>query len=368
VLWYRTRRSDSGHWYAQPVDAAPAAAVPSEAARPAPGEADDAPGLAQGPEQAPEHGLEHGQEHGQEHGKVPQQAQAQAQALAAARAAARAAAVQAPDFQDTAPQSVARAPAPAQALRVETLAATFEEVEFLTSLGLTADAAGVLRSYLQDSASPAPIAFHEWMRLCEQEQDASAAAAARRRYAKAFGVEAPPLEQVIAPVGLDGLPALSARITASWNTPGVLQVIEQALFGAPAEAAPLTLQAGRDLLCLHEIATSLAAEASARDEAGEGHALAPWAHAENLAGAHEAVQAATEVDDPGALGVDIDVGMAVPDPLPTFVPPDLAPLIAQMQAAAREAQDRAGTSRRLADHEDAFNAATASERMRLTRP
>lgn len=276
------------------------------------------------------------------------------------------------------PVAVAVAPAPASAvraasahrrgtdavLRVETLAATFEEVEFLSSLGLAADAAAVLKSYLQDSASPAPIAFFEWMRLCEHGDDVRAAAAARHRYAELFGAEPPPLEQVTAPLGLESLAGLSASITAAWHTPRVLKVIEDALFGVPAAGPPLTLQAGRELLCLHDVATSLASEASATPAAGEGPALAPWANAEDAAGAQLAVQSLADVGDGSVFSVDIDLGAA---PAPKLEEPAVSPLIAQLQAAAREAEERAALKRRQEEEEEAFSAAVASERMPLAR-
>jgi pilus assembly protein FimV len=257
-------------------------------------------------------------------------------------------------------------------LRVETLAATFGEVEFLSSLGLAHDAADVLKTYLQDSSSPAPLAFFELMRLCAAREDAEGLDAVRRRYAQVFGAEAPPLEQVSAAVGLENLPALGARITQAWGTSDVQALIEESLFGLPDPAAPLTLQAGRDLLCLHDIAMRLATEAAAVAPAtdAEGHALAPWAHGEDAAAAHAALYSAAA--DAPAVDIDLDAVRRMPDPAPQPEPgaepelllddPAVAPLIAEMQAAAREAEQRVLASRRAEQDEDAFSAAMASER------
>lgn len=322
VFWYRTRHSMVEHWYVQapqpqpelqPAVAAAAAASP------------DAPPVpAEHPPQTP---------------------------------AAAAPAVPAAPVQRRGTDAV---------LRVETLAATFEEAEFLCSLGLAADAAAVLKSYLQDSASPAPIAFFELLRLCESEDDNRAAAAVRDRYAQLFSAEPPRLEQVTAPLGLESLAGLSASITSAWHTPRVLKVIEDALFGVPAAGPPLTLQAGRELLCLHDVATSLATEADTPG-AGDGHALAPWANAEDAAGARLAVQSLADVGDGSVFGVDIDLGAPAAPVAPAIREPETSPLIAEMQAAAREAEERAARKRRQEEEVEAFSAAVASERMPLAR-
>lgn len=322
VFWYRTRHSAVEHWYAQ--------------AQPPP---ELQPAMAAAAAASPETPM------------VPAEPPQAAQAAAA--------------------PSVPAAPAQRRGtdavLRVETLAATFEEAEFLSSLGLAADAAAVLKSYLQDSAGPAPIAFFELMRLCESEDDSRAAAAVRDRYEQRFGVEPPRLEQVIAPLGLESLAGLSARITSAWHTPRVLKVIEDALFGVPAAGPPLTLQAGRELLCLHDVATSLASEASAPPAAGDGHALAPWANAEDAAGAQFAVQSLADVGDGSVFSVDIDLGAPAAAAAPTVREPEVSPLIAEMQAAAREAEERAARKRQQEEEVEAFSAAVASERMPLAR-
>ena len=242
-------------------------------------------------------------------------------------------------------------------LRVETLAAVLAEVEFLSSLGLAADAAAVLEAYLEDSASPAPIAFFELMRLCDPLEDSRPADLVRRRYAQVFGVAAPRLGQVTAPLGLECMPVLSGRITAAWNTPRALQVIEETLFGPSAAATMLTLQAGRDLLCLHDLAMSLAPHIVS-SPAGNRHALAPWAHAQDAVGARIAVQAMRDVGDGSALSLDLD-------------------LSTELHAAARAAEQRA-VEERVAEESaallrsnregaDPFSAAMAFERIPLAR-
>lgn len=248
-------------------------------------------------------------------------------------------------------------------LRVETLAATFEEVEFLSSLGLTSDAMDVLKAYLNDSSAPAPLAFFELMRLCDEGEDATAIGTVRRRYVHAFGLEAPRLEQLTAPIGLEQIPHLSGSITRAWGTSRALELIEEALFKVPEPGAALTLQAGRDLICLYDVAMAIATESTgASGSDADAHPLAPWANAEDAMGAHAAAQAAAEAHGGHRFALDIDLG-ATPEELPEKREPevDLAPLLAGMQASARD------KARLQQDEEDAFSAAVASERAPVSR-
>lgn len=267
----------------------------------------------------------------------------------------------------TLPEPVARSAQPratSGALRVETLAATFEEVEFLASLGLASDAADVLKTYVEDSAGPAPLAFFELMRLADADGDAHAVAAVRRRYAQVFGVEAPPLAQLTAARGADSLPALSAALTAAWQGGDVLQVIEDALFQVPPPGASFTLQAGRDLLSLYDLALGRVIDAAAAE--GDAHPLAPWADAENAAAALHAAQAAGDATGGLRFALDVDLG-AAPEPLAErAVRPDerAAALLAEKQlAAARESAEAAEAQRAAREAEDAFSAAVAFERV-----
>jgi hypothetical protein len=360
VLWYRTRHPGTapGRWYLpQEAEAGDTAAEPV---------AHDAPAVPQAvpTEQRPTAPV------------VAQPAVPAAPAMPAVTTRVPQTAAIAPrttatmDFQVAAAARAAPRRAADSVLRVETLAATFEEVEFLSSLGLTSDAMDVLKGYLQDSAGPAPVAFFDLMRLCDQAEDPAALSMVRRRYAQAFGVEAPKLERVTAPIGLESMPDLSARITLSWATPGALDIIEQVLFSVPAPAAPLTLQAGRDLLCLHDLARALITETAAPPGAGDaGHPLAPWAHAEDPLSASAAAQSAAEAHGGHLFALDVDLTAAaaapVQEPPAREAAPDLelAPALAEISAAAA----REELARRAAQDEDAFSAAMASERIPVSR-
>lgn len=263
------------------------------------------------------------------------------------------------------PQPAAREAAPHAgegALRVETLAATFEEVEFLASLDLGNDAMNVIKAYLQDSAQPAPVAYFELMRLCDQADDAVALATVRRRYLQAYGLEAPRLEQVSSPAGLEGLPALAARITRAWGRPEAAEAIEQALFEVPMPGMPITLQAARDLLFLHALATARAGTAPAPVEEAEAHPLAPWAHADDVQSASVAAQAAAEAQGGAGFGLDLDLTAAPPPPARIVeAEADLEFELEPIAPPAREPQ------RQETEDEEAFSAAMASERVPVSR-
>lgn len=244
-------------------------------------------------------------------------------------------------------------------MRVETLAATFDEVEFLGSLGLWSDATDVLKSYLQDSSAPAPIAFWELIRLNAQADDAAGGAAVRKRYMQLFGIAAPKLDRICAPLGLESHPNLAEEVTRSWGRREALDVIEYHLFDVPAPDRAFTLQAGRDLLVLHDLAMTLLRETQGQDPAedAEGHDMAPWAHAD------DPMQAAQEAADEAgghAFGLDLDLDAVAP-PLPEAeaAHPDLElePLLAEFEAAG-------GRIPRPDEEEDLFSAAVANESLR----
>jgi hypothetical protein len=352
VLWYRTRRFDarSEPWYVQEP-------APAQEANAQPVVVEQAPAAAVVPVSVPQPVAEE-----------PQVAVAAPVAPAVVPVAVATPRILEPIDFDVPDASEPRHAADG-ALRVETLAATFEEVEFLSSLGLATDAMDVLKTYLQDSSQPAPLAFFELMRLCEQDEDAAGAAMVRRRYARAFGVEAPRLHEITASLGLESLPELSARITRAWGTAEAPRLIEATLFSVPTHAMPLTLQAGRDLVCLYDLAMAIATENAVAQMPGseaEAHPLAPWAHAEDPAAAQAVAQAVAEAQGGHRFALDVDLSVA-PQSLPEKQEEPARRAPAPLPAARRAAAVREDTERAQADAEDAFSAAVASERVPVSR-
>lgn len=288
-LWWRRRpvapRSAGGHWYepAGPVAVEPAMARAAASVAPA-----DMPSPAPVLEPLP--------------------------VIGPAVPAVRPAAVE--------PAAARRTPRalPHPALRVETLAASLREVEFLCSLGMWGDAMDVLKAYLQDSDAPAPLGFHELMRICVETDDAAGLAAVRRRYTHTFGVEPPAFDQLVADDGLDDHEAFMRRVQAVWGTPRVLGLIEQRLFSAAPEDEPLSLRAAHDLMELHTLARATVRETGASAGIAEpaGSPLAPWAGAEDADAVQAAAQAGGDVSEAHRFAIDIDLD-AAPAPLPVSV-------------------------------------------------
>lgn len=342
-FWWRTARQQHlGGWNGQPLDSTLDSVAPRHEP-PAPQEADLDAAADLPPPAAPTQPARQPPAWTVEGGVVIPNPQAQPQPQPAARAE-----LQPLDF-DLPAVAVPVAPAPAPhgpQVRVETLAATFQEVEFLTSLGLWGDASDVLKTYIEDSSRPAPIAYFELMRLYEHAEDGAGIAAVRRRYAQVFGAEPPPLAQIDAPQGLQARAELAARITRNWGKPQALGMIEELLFAVPAPDKALSLEAGRDLLCLYQVATELQREeAAAPGVEHEEHGLAPWAHAEDAAQAHAAAQDAADFSGGYSFGLDLDLGAAaapLPEPQQPVAEeplqlrePEDDPLLAEFEAAIR---------------------------------
>lgn len=243
-------------------------------------------------------------------------------------------------------------------LRVETLAATFDEVDFLSSLGLWNDAMDVLKGYLEDSAAPAPLAYYELMRLCVHLDDAGSLQAVRKRYAQVFGVDAPKFEQVSAPLGIESYPELAGRLTAGWGRHDALDFIELTLFTVAPPGKAFSLQAGRDLLFLHDLAMAELREG----ESGDGHAIAPWANADDP---RHALDAMPDVASHHRFALDLDLDQGTDDDELRDSEPAPVELAPRRPAVRRpEPEPEATDSMPLAFDIEAFDAAVATERLR----
>jgi hypothetical protein len=354
-LWYRNARADRlARWYAPEADSSHDSLQPQQATQPPAQPAlRQAPAVAEPPRAQPAP-------------VKPAMPVATPFAVVPPSVVDRAPPVAAPppgtiDFDLHPDEARAARPAPAARpaatmLRVETLAATFEEVEFLTSLGLWSDAMDVLKTYLADSSAPAPLAFFELMRLCVHTDDAPALAAARRRYQEVFHLEPPRFEHINAPLGLESYTDLASRITTGWGRPEVLDVIEEQLFDVPQAGRALSLQAGRDLICLHDVAMALMRESKLAQAGAEAeHALAPWA-LDDPDQARAAAQDAADVSGGNRFALDLDLSAQAAAPAAQELRESDAALAEAEEAALREA-----AAARVVEEEDAFSAAMAFE-------
>jgi hypothetical protein len=214
----------------------------------------------------------------------------------------------------------------------------------------------ILKTYLEDAGAPAPVAFFELMRLYVHTDDAASLVSVRKRYQQVFGVEAPKFDQITAPLGIEAFPDLAMRVTRAWRTPQVLDQIEQYLFAVPQPGRAFSLQAGRELLFLHDLAMALLTDATPADDA-EAHALAPWASAENPAQARMAAERAAEVSGGHNFALDFDLSAQ-----PEELPPSQQHTRNPNPLPARKPEPEAG----LDTGEDAFSAAVSRENRRPT--
>lgn len=348
-LWWRNLRGAGGHWSGNSLDAVLDSAAPRS--DPAPVErsaaapeaaAEVAPGSAPHPEPA------------RPHGSAP--------VAPSQPTGARAEPLTPPELE---PPPALGLPPRETVMRVETLAATFEEVEFLLSLELTDDAIDVLKTYVDDSAAPAPLAYLELMRL--YTGDSAAQAAVRKRYEEVFGVPAPSQGQVSITRGLESQPDLAARVVRAWGSPEVLDLIELSLFTVAVPDKMYTLEAGRDLLCLYDLAMALARDSGTLPALADEVPLAPWATAESPAQARIAAEKAAEVSGGHAFALDLDlsappVGLLEPASHTSVAESDSPPL--------KTGIDSTGPAPLSASDDpsfEAFDAAVGTERQRPTR-
>ena len=335
-LWYRAAHGSAGEWSGAPIDSV----LERLAAAPQPAnETAFAPPAAEQP-------------------AMPQPVAAPVQRTTVSPS---------PPMAPMRPPMLVRSPS-ATMMRVETLSATFEEVDFLASLGLWNDAMDILKTYLEDSAAPAPLAYYELMRLCVHTDDAASLVQVRKRYAQVFGVESPKFEQINTPLGLESYPDLANRITGAWGTPEAQDFIELSLFTVAPPGKAFSLQAGRDLLFLHDLSMTLGRESGrGAGEEEDIHALAPWARSDDPEEARLAAQESGEATGGHRFGLDLDLSADTGMHAPSELAPlelGLEPPEAALPAPAEADPFQTGAAP-LADEEfDPFSAAVASERIR----
>lgn len=140
-----------------------------------------------------------------------------------------------------------------------------QEADFFMSLGEYDRAIEVLRNHIEAHPQASAVAWldlleihHKLGRREEYEQ-------LRRDFEWLFNARLPGFDQFEqGQQGLESQPALLGRIQQLWPHREVLQVIDSAIFRRPAEqtAEPLGLEAYRDLLFLHHVASELCANES----------------------------------------------------------------------------------------------------------
>ncbi|MFZ4480451.1 MAG: hypothetical protein ACOYNZ_11235 [Rhodoferax sp.] len=158
-----------------------------------------------------------------------------------------------------------------RSLNSEAIVEMRQQAEKLVSLGLSEQAVAILKRQVSESDEPNPLVyldllglFHELNMQSDYQQfcqDFNLLFNGRVPEFALYGQEGE---------GLESYPEALARITATWPTPKVLEVIEACIFRDPwaARSVPFDLAAMRELLLLHGLAQGVVvAGGSAQDGA-----------------------------------------------------------------------------------------------------
>ena len=131
-----------------------------------------------------------------------------------------------------------------------------QQADFFVSLGQHDHAIEVLSNHIRENAQTSPLAYLDLFKLYHDMDRQPQYDELRAQFNRIFNAEVPPFEGFRQRgEGLEAYEGAMTRIQSLWNTPRVLDVIEESLFrkpGRPAEA--FGLEAYRELLLLYAIA------------------------------------------------------------------------------------------------------------------
>lgn len=131
-----------------------------------------------------------------------------------------------------------------------------QQADFFVSLGQHDHAIEVLSNHIRENAQTSPLAYLDLFKLYHDMDRQPQYDELRLQFNRIFNAEVPPFQGFRQRgEGLEAYEGAITRIQSLWNTPRVLDVIEESLFrkpGRPAEA--FGLEAYRELLLLYAIA------------------------------------------------------------------------------------------------------------------
>ena len=135
-----------------------------------------------------------------------------------------------------------------------------QQAEFFVSLGQHDHAIEVLSNHIHENVRTSPLAYLDLFRLYHDLDRKPQYDDLRLEFNRTFNAEVPVFEAFRERgEGLEAYEGAMTRIQSLWNTPRVLDVIEESIFrkpGRPADA--FDLEAYRDLLLLYAIANETA--------------------------------------------------------------------------------------------------------------
>ena len=150
---------------------------------------------------------------------------------------------------------------PARVINSEQLFDIRQQAEFFVSLGQTDQAVRILENQINDSGESSPLVYLDLLKIFHSLNLKTDFRQSREDFNLLFNGKVPEFASFKDEgKSLEDYPQVLAHITALWDTPKVLMVIEGSIFRDPQDekSAPFELAAFRDLLLLHAVAQSTA--------------------------------------------------------------------------------------------------------------
>jgi hypothetical protein len=134
-----------------------------------------------------------------------------------------------------------------------------QQADFFVSLGQHDHAIEVLSNHIRENVQTSPLAYLDLFKLYHDMDRQREYDELRLEFNRIFNAEVPPFQGFRQRgEGLEAYEAAITRIQSLWNTPRVLDVIEESLFRKPGcSTEAFGLEAYRELLLLYAIANEL---------------------------------------------------------------------------------------------------------------
>ncbi|MBC7435561.1 MAG: hypothetical protein H7332_05775 [Bdellovibrionales bacterium] len=177
-----------------------------------------------------------------------------------------------------------RAPVPATppstGERVQILRAAQHQASFFAYMEQYDEAVSLLLAYIDSEDSAPPLAFLELLNLFRVQDRREDFELWSDTLFCTYACDAPRMEDLNTDddttgspdAALEQHPAVLFMITAAWQSPGALPLLEQTLLGSPEGIELLSAPAYRELLWLHAVASDLSGLPSEEEQAGTARA------------------------------------------------------------------------------------------------
>ncbi len=221
--------------------------------------------------------------------------------------------------------SLAAEPAPARIINSDALFDVRQQAEFFVSLGQTDQAVQILEKQISDDGQTSPLIYLDLLRIFHSLNMKTDYRQFRDDFNLLFNAKVPEFAGFTDEgKDLEGYAPVLKHITALWNTPKVLFVIEGAIFRDPLDdtSKPFDLSAFRDLLLLHAIAQSTADRDAPVSDLAPLHAGGPFPKRPDML----ATQPGFAQISGGAAAAPLDIDLDLSDLVNAVDPTDISDL------------------------------------------